>query len=50
MLLSVEEYERLKGPKRTIADMLYWPGAADVEFPLPERSKELPREIDWGDV
>ena len=50
VLLSVEEYERLKGPKRTIADMLYWPGAADVEFPLPERSKELPREIDWGDV
>ncbi|MFN0113904.1 MAG: type II toxin-antitoxin system Phd/YefM family antitoxin [Paracoccaceae bacterium] len=48
VLLTVEEFERMKGPKKTLADMLYWPGAAEVELELPERRIEPVREIDWG--
>ena len=50
VLMTVEEFERLKGPKRSIADMLYYPGVADVELPLPERDRDTPREIDWGEI
>lgn len=48
VLLTVEEFERMAGPRRSIAEMLYWPGAADVELPLPERRIEPERQIDWG--
>jgi prevent-host-death family protein len=50
VLLTVEAYERLTGPKQSILDLLHHPGAADVDLPLPERQIEPFREIDWGKV
>ena len=39
VLLSYDEYKRLTGTERSAAEILYMPGAADVEF-------EPPR-LDW---
>ena len=50
VLLTLEAYERLAGPKLTVAEAFYWPGAADIELPLPQRRIEPEREIDWGEV
>jgi prevent-host-death family protein len=38
VLLSIEEYERLSGPRRSIADALAWPEGVediDIEFDPP---------------
>lgn len=48
VLLTVEAYERLAKPKKTIAELFYHPGADEVDLPLPERRIEPVREIDWG--
>ncbi len=32
VLLSIEDYRRLSGDEPSIADLLYMPGAADIEF------------------
>ncbi len=45
VLLSIEEFERLTGHPRTIAEMLFMPAAADIEFE-PPRSGEITRPID----
>jgi hypothetical protein len=50
VLMTFAEYQRLTGPKRTIADLFYYPGAGDVDLPLPQRRIEPQSEIDWGDV
>ncbi len=50
VLLTVEAYERLVGRKKTVAEAFYWPGAAEVELPLPERKIEPERTIDWGQI
>jgi prevent-host-death family protein len=42
VLLSIEEYRRLTGGPQTIADLLAWPGAEDVELPLG-RAADRPR-------
>ena len=49
VLLTVEEFERMKGPRRNILDMLHDPASAHIDLPIPERSKEVPRDIDFGD-
>lgn len=46
VLLTVEEYERALRPKKTLAEMLYYPGAGEVEIDFP-RDKSLPREVDF---
>jgi hypothetical protein len=46
VLLTVDADERLAGPKLTVADAFYWPGAGDVDLPLPDRKIEPDREID----
>lgn len=38
VLLSIEEYERLTGSRRTLAETLYMPGAEDIEIDF-ERPK-----------
>jgi hypothetical protein len=50
VLVSYEEYERLKGGKKmTIAESLAWPFDEDVDdLPLPERRIEPDRDIDFG--
>jgi len=35
VLLSIEDYQRLAGTHRKIADALAMPGAADIEFDPP---------------
>ncbi|WP_277184073.1 type II toxin-antitoxin system Phd/YefM family antitoxin [Caballeronia sp. BR00000012568055] len=46
VLLSIEEYQRLTGKKRSLVEALSMPGlaAVDVEFP---RSRELPRPANF---
>lgn len=48
VLLTMEAFERMQKPRRTVAEAFYWPGADEVELPLPERKIEPIREIDWG--
>jgi prevent-host-death family protein len=49
VLLTVAEYERLAARKQSIVDMLYDPASAHIDLPIPERSKEIRRAIDFGD-
>ena len=46
VLLSYDEYRRLTGKRTNILDLLAMPGQEDVEFELPPRIKDEPREID----
>ena len=39
VLLSIEEYQRISGQRRNIADLLAMPGAADVELEIPARTE-----------
>lgn len=34
VLLSIEEYERLTRPRRTLAEALYMPGMEDIELEI----------------
>ncbi len=46
VLLSIDEYRRITGGNRSIADLLCMPpgvGEIEVEFP---RSRDLPRAVD----
>ncbi len=42
VLLSIKEYRRITGKRRSIVDALSMPGLEDIEFD-PPRSRELPR-------
>ncbi|MGM0561174.1 MAG: type II toxin-antitoxin system Phd/YefM family antitoxin [Pseudomonadota bacterium] len=45
VLMSYEEYQKLTGKRRNIADALAMPGISDIEIEFP-RSRELPRAAD----
>ncbi len=45
VLLSIDEYQRLAGQRRNIADLLAMPGAADIELEIPPRTERL-RAVD----
>lgn len=45
VLLSIEEYNRLMGQDRNIADLLQMPGGEDVELEIP-RFRDQPRPAD----
>lgn len=47
VLLSIEEYHKLKGGTASIIDMLAMPGIEDVEFE-PVRAGELSRAADFS--
>jgi len=47
VLLTVEYFEKMAGPRRNILDMLHDPASADIDLPLPERRIEPVRDIDW---
>ncbi len=49
VLLTITEYERLKGPEKSLAELLYMPGAEDIdlESEIPPRS-ELARGADFS--
>jgi prevent-host-death family protein len=42
VLLSIEDYRRLAGRGRTLAEALAMPGVADIDFD-PPRLRDLPR-------
>jgi prevent-host-death family protein len=39
VLLSIEEYRRITGQRRNIADFLAMPGLSDIELELPPRTE-----------
>ena len=41
VLLTIEEYQRLVGRDVTIADLLWLPGAEDIDLPIIKRTIEL---------
>ena len=45
VLLSYDEYRRITGDRRNVADLLAMPGAEDIEFDIPQ-SRELSRAAD----
>ncbi len=47
VLLSIEEYQRITGKRRSIVDALAMPGLAGIEFD-PSRSRELARGADFS--
>jgi prevent-host-death family protein len=47
VLLSIEEYQRLTGGRRSIVDALSMPGLAEIDFD-PPRSRELARPADFS--
>jgi len=46
VLLSIEEYRRITGKRRSIVDALAMPGLADIEVEFP-RSRELARPAEF---
>ncbi len=46
VLMSYEAYQRMTGRQPSIIDQLAMPGIEDVDFELPERAKDLPRDVD----
>lgn len=46
VLLSIEEYRRLTGDRKTVGDLLAWPGTEDIELEIPRRIVEPPFEFD----
>jgi prevent-host-death family protein len=46
VLLTIEEYRKIANKPQTLADMLYYPGAGDIEFD-PPRSRLLPRPVEF---
>lgn len=39
VLLSIEEYQRLTGKRRNIADLLAMPGLSNIELEIPPRTE-----------
>lgn len=47
VLLSFEEYQRITGSQKKIADLLAMPGIADVELEIPAlKDRAQPAELD----
>jgi prevent-host-death family protein len=46
VLLSIEEYQRLSGCSKALAEALHMPGAADVEF-KPPRADWMPQPAEF---
>jgi len=40
VLLSIEEYQRISGQRRNIADLLAMPGLEDIELEIPSRTEQ----------
>lgn len=48
VLLSIEDYRRLTGKRRTLGEALAMPGVADIDFD-PPRLHDVPRIPDLDD-
>lgn len=47
VLLSIEDYQRITGGRRTIVEALSMPGLSEIDVEFP-RSRELPRAADFS--
>ena len=47
VLLSIEEYQRITGQRRSIVAALSMPGLSEIELD-PPRSRDLPRPADFS--
>jgi prevent-host-death family protein len=47
VLLSIEEYRRITGQRRSIVEALSMPGLSDIDVEFP-RSRECPRPADFS--
>lgn len=47
VLLSIEEYQKLTGHSKTLAEALHLPGAAEVEF-TPPKADWMPKPAKFG--
>lgn len=47
VLLSIEEYQRITGQRRSIVAALSMPGLSEIEL-APTRSRDLPRPADFS--
>jgi len=47
VLLSIEEYRRISGESRKIADLLFMPGAEDFDLDIPS-TNDLARPADFA--
>lgn len=45
VLLTIKEYERLKGKQPTLAELLAMPGGEDIDLEIPSR-RERVRDVD----
>ncbi len=43
VLLSIEDYRRLSGKRRSVAEALAMPGLADIDLELPRPAIESPK-------
>lgn len=48
VLLTFEEFERMKGPQKSLAELLAMPGGEDIEFDPPRLGGELARAADFS--
>jgi prevent-host-death family protein len=48
VLLTVEEYRKLSGPKESILDLVAMPEAAEIEFDPPRLSDKIFRPADFS--
>lgn len=48
VLMTAEEYRRLTEGQKSLAEMLYMPGAEDIEFEVPKLSNDLLRPADFS--
>ncbi len=46
VLLTAEEYQRITGGQRSIADLLAMPAAAEIEFEPPRLTGDMHKEPD----
>jgi len=48
VLLTIDDYRRIAGEQRNIAELLAMPGAADIDFEPPRLQGPIAREIDFS--
>lgn len=48
VLMTAEEYRRLTGKKKDLAELLFMPGAEDIEFDIPKLANDFSRPADFS--
>lgn len=48
VLMTADEYRRLTGKKKDLAELLFMPGAEDIEFDIPKLPNDFSRPADFS--